>query len=104
MLDDVRELPDLVARVDAHALFAIAKAALKPGGVLVTFDGCYTPTQSLLARCLLNWDRGRFVRTKDEYVRLATTTFTDVEPFIRSDLLRIPYTHLIMRCVKHGDG
>jgi 2-polyprenyl-3-methyl-5-hydroxy-6-metoxy-1,4-benzoquinol methylase len=86
----------------ASALFAIANAALKPGGVLVTLDGCYTPTQSTLAKILLNRDRGRFVRTRDEYVRLAKATFADVEPHVCSNLLRIPYTHLIMRCTKRA--
>jgi SAM-dependent methyltransferase len=88
----------------ARALFTIAKTALKPGGVLVTLDGCYLAGQSRLARALLDRDRGNFVRTQAEYVRLASATFTDVEAYVRSDLLRIPYTHLIMRCIKHADG
>ena len=88
----------------AHALFTIAKAALRPGGVLITLDGCYVRGQSRLAKALLDHDRGHFVRTKDEYLRLATATFANVEPHLRSDLLRLPYTHLIMRCIKHADA
>ena len=86
----------------AHALFAIAKAALRPGGVLVTLDGCYAQGQSRLAKAFLDFDRGQFVRTEDEYLRLATATFTDVAHHKCSDLLRIPYTHLIMRCMKRS--
>ena len=43
-------------------------------------------------------DRGKFVRTREEYLRLASARFPKVEPHLRHDLLRIPYTHLIMRC------
>jgi hypothetical protein len=47
---------------------------------------------------MLAKDRGKFVRTRDEYLRLASTRFSKVEPHLRHDLLRVPYTHLIMRC------
>lgn len=85
---------------DVHAgrLFALARRALYPGGRLVTYDGCYVPGQSPVARWLLARDRGQFVRTQDEYVRLASTHFSTVQPILRHDLLRIPYTHLIMLC------
>jgi SAM-dependent methyltransferase len=85
---------------DAQAakLFALAHRALRPGGRLVTYDGCYAPQQSRIARWLLAQDRGKFVRQREEYLRLASAHFSRVEPQIRQDLLRIPYTHLIMCC------
>lgn len=86
---------------DAVALFQAAKAALKPGGVLVTFDGAFVEGQSMVARYLARSDRGLFVRRPDEYVRLASAVFPSVEMRVRHDLLRIPYTHVIMRC---GNG
>jgi SAM-dependent methyltransferase len=82
----------------AAALFRLARAALRPGGRLITYDGCYTPEQSRLARWVLSKDRGQFVRERDEYVRLASAHFTKVDAHVRHDLLRIPYTHLIMYC------
>jgi SAM-dependent methyltransferase len=84
--------------VQAGQLFALARRALSPGGRLVTYDGCYVPGQAHLARWLLARDRGQFVRNRDEYLRLASAHFSTVQPNIRHDLLRIPYTHLIMRC------
>ncbi len=82
----------------ASKLFELARRVLRPGGRLVTYDGCYVPRQSRIARWMLAHDRGRFVRTQEEYLRLASAHFSKVESRIRHDLLRIPYTHLIMRC------
>jgi len=82
----------------AAGLFDLARLALRPTGRLVTFDGCHVPQQSRLVRWLLAHDRGKFVRTREEYLRLASARFAKVEAHLRHDLLRIPYTHLIMRC------
>jgi len=82
----------------ADRMFELARAALRPAGRLITYDGCYVPGQSRLARWVLSKDRGKFVRHHDEYVRLASKHFSTVEPHVRHDLLRIPYTHLIMFC------
>ncbi|HEY5912943.1 MAG TPA: methyltransferase domain-containing protein [Verrucomicrobiae bacterium] len=83
---------------EAGRLFEFARLALRPGGRLVTFDGCYIPDQSKMAGWVLGKDRGKFVRTRDEYERLAATAFSHVQGHLRHDLLRIPYTHLIMCC------
>jgi len=82
----------------AAKLFALAKLALRPGGRLVTYDGCFVPEQSRLARWMLRQDRGKFVRSREQYLRLAAVCFPKVEARVRHDMLRIPYTHLIMRC------
>ena len=79
-------------------LFKLARLALRPEGRLITFDGCYVPGQSKIAHWMLTRDRGRFVRTHEEYLGLASACFSKVESYLRYDLLRIPYTHLIMRC------
>jgi cyclopropane fatty-acyl-phospholipid synthase-like methyltransferase len=79
-------------------LFEIARAALKPTGRLVTFDGCYVPGQSRMARYLLSRDRGEYVRTEEQYVSLARQVFPRVSVHLRHDLLRIPYTHIILEC------
>lgn len=82
----------------ASRLFELASMALRPGGKLITYDGCYVPGQSRLARWVLSRDRGKFVRSQEEYVRMASTHFSKIQPHVRHDLLRIPYTHLIMFC------
>jgi SAM-dependent methyltransferase len=82
----------------ALELFRLARAALKPGGRLVTFDGCYEPGQSRVARWLLRMDRGKHVRPAGEYRRLACEVFPAVEAHVRHGLLRLPYTHVILEC------
>jgi cyclopropane fatty-acyl-phospholipid synthase-like methyltransferase len=82
----------------ATALFALAKRALRPNGRLMTYDGCFVTDQSRLTRWVLRQDRGKFVRQRHEYERLAATSFSKLDSHVRHDLLRIPYTHLIMRC------
>ncbi|MGA2243751.1 MAG: class I SAM-dependent methyltransferase [Verrucomicrobiota bacterium] len=82
----------------AAKLFELARLALHSTGRLVTLDGCYVPQQSRIARWLLANDRGKFVRTQEEYLRLASECFSNIESHLRHDRLRIPYTHLIMSC------
>jgi cyclopropane fatty-acyl-phospholipid synthase-like methyltransferase len=85
---------------EAGQLFQIAYGALKEGGKLVTFDGVYANGQSTAARWLLARDRGEYVRSEREYVAIASQVFSKVRPSVRHDLLRIPYTHLILECVR----
>src|SRR5436190_10822082 len=85
---------------DAEALdlLRLARASLEDGGRLVTLDGCFIAKQSSIARLLLKMDRGKHVRAPEAYVELARQAFGTVVPHVRQDLLRIPYTHLIMQC------
>lgn len=83
---------------EARALFAVARAALKPGGRLVTIDGCFAPDQSRLARWVVSRDRGQFVRTEPAYLALAREFFPAVQSHLYHKLIRIPYTHLVMVC------
>lgn len=85
---------------EAIQLFEIARRALKNGGRLVTYDGCYVEGQSRAAKYLLSKDRGQYVRDKKGYAGLAESRFDKVIVSIRDDLLNIPYTHIIMECVK----
>ncbi|CCH06365.1 Uncharacterised protein [Achromobacter xylosoxidans] len=81
-------------------LFDIAYRSLKPGGRLVTIDGCYVPGQARLARYLLSKDRGEFVRSQPQYEALARSAFSNIAVHVRHDFLRVPYTHIIMECTR----
>jgi SAM-dependent methyltransferase len=83
---------------EALKLFELAWAALKPGGRLVSYDGCFVPDQSYLARFFISRDRGQHVRTREEYVKLALKVFAQVDVSIRHDIMRIPYTIIILDC------
>lgn len=85
---------------EALTLFQIARDAMKPGGKLVTIDGVWTDDQSQVAKYLLARDRGRFVRSQEGYRELASKVFSDIESTIHHDLLRIPYSLVILRCVR----
>jgi len=85
---------------EARQLFQIAHDALKPGGKLVTIDGVWTGSQSHAARWLLARDRGEYIRNESEYVGIASHVFSNIRPSVRHDLLRIPYTHLILECIR----
>ena len=85
---------------EALQLFRTAYDALRPGGKLVTMDGVWTDDQSRAARCVLARDRGQFVRTQPEYLRLASQVFSHVRSNVRHGLLRIPYTHVMLECVR----
>ena len=82
----------------AAEFFALARAALRPGGRVVTADGCFVPDQSAVARYLLSHDRGRHVRTRDAYIALATRSFATVSSHIRHGTYRVPYTMIFLEC------
>ena len=84
--------------VEALQLFHLAQVALKPGGRLVTIDPCFVEKQSLWARYIISKDRGKNVRTTEAYLAIASQVFSTVAVSIRHDLLRIPYTHIILEC------
>ncbi len=83
---------------DATRLLRISREALKPGGRLLTLDGCFHESQPTVARLLLRRDRGQFVRDQSAYTDLARSVFPQTRSWLRQDLLRIPYSLLVMEC------
>lgn len=83
---------------EAEKLISFAKNNLTTGGRLVTHDGCFVENQSALKKWLLKNDRGKFVRTKDEYFKLFSKHFSNIKICIREDLYNIPYTNIIFEC------
>ena len=79
-----------------------ASQALKPGGRFVSIDPCLCPGQSTLARWLINRDRGEFVRDESAYRGLADGRFASVRASLHHDLLRIPYTQMVLDCTTAG--
>jgi 2-polyprenyl-3-methyl-5-hydroxy-6-metoxy-1,4-benzoquinol methylase len=88
----------------ARRLFEYAHRVLEPGGWLVTYDCVYLENQHWLARWLIACDRGRAVRARAGYEALARERFARVESAVLHDTLRLPYTILVMRCVKSGES
>jgi SAM-dependent methyltransferase len=107
--DAVKELPafDIVLAKgvlhhldddEAIQLFKLARNTLKPSGRLITIDGCYVEGRSRLEYYLLSKDRGQHIRTKEGYYDLASKVFPNITVSLHHDLLRIPYTHIVMEC------
>lgn len=84
----------------AQDLVAVAAAALRPKGCLMTIDPTFTHDQSRLSRWLVSRDRGQSVRQPHEYRQLAQKSFSQVTVHVRHDMLRIPYSHAILEGVK----
>ncbi len=82
----------------AAKLFDLARQSLRSGGRLVTLDGCFVEAQSFLSRVILSLDRGKYVRSKEEYLRLAVLAFAQVEATVHHNMLRIPSSILVMEC------
>ena len=80
----------------ARRLLDSAAAALSPDGRFVSVDPTLVPDQSRLARFVVARDRGDHVRAPGEYRRLGESVLGHVHVRVRSDLLRIPYTHCIL--------
>lgn len=88
---------------EARDLVLLARSVLDTAGVLVTKDPAYVDGQSAIAKFLIDRDRGEGVRTPEEYGVLARAAFEEVQLTVRTDLLRLPYTHAILRC-RTGDA
>lgn len=82
----------------ATALLRAAARILKPGGAVFTFDNVFIPDQNPIARTLIAMDRGQHVRKTEQYRTLAAAAFNNIELSIFHDLLRLPYTHIVMEC------
>jgi SAM-dependent methyltransferase len=78
-------------------LLATARRHLVPGGVLVTIDPVIHDGQPRIARWLVTHDRGRHVRTSEGYVELVSREFRQHQESLVTDLLPVPYSHLVIR-------
>lgn len=81
-------------------LFQMALRILAPGGRFISLDGTFIEHQHPISRFLIKHDRGLNIRTKEELLEIAGKYFRLTTAQIRSDLLRIPYTHLVLECVR----
>ncbi len=73
-----------------------AKAVLGAEGRFVSVDPTFAEGQHPVGRFLASCDRGRHVRTPAETEALVTQVFNDVTVQARHDLLRIPYSHVLV--------
>lgn len=72
------------------------KPLLDDGGVLITADPCITPQQSKLERRITLLDRGKHVRSPDDYADLVRQRFDHAATRVGSGHARIPNTGTTM--------
>lgn len=83
----------------AGELMELARRALRPGGRLVTLDPCRFDGQTALRRFVVSLDRGRHVRAPERYRELAGASLSEVRLTVIEDLIRLPYTHVVLECL-----
>jgi SAM-dependent methyltransferase len=87
-----------IADVTAARLFEVAAQVLKCSGRLVTIDPGFAEGQSRLSRFMVMQDRGTNVRPESQYIELGHEFFAEVKATVHHNLLRVPYTHVILDC------
>lgn len=92
----LHHLPD----AQSAELIQLAHACLKPGGRFVTHDGCFTANQNPIATLLLKLDRGKHVRTVEQYEALVRPVFPQSQARLHKNWLRVPYTLVTFECLK----
>jgi SAM-dependent methyltransferase len=82
---------------ESAELLSIAAAALADGGVVISVDPTFEPSQGRISRWMSENDRGQYVRTPERYVEMARAEFGEIEGEIWNDVTRIPSSHWMMR-------
>lgn len=87
---------------DEEALDCIRFAyhALKTRGRFVALDPCWIPNQRAFSKYIMAHDRGRNIRTEQQYRQLAAEVFTTVHAWIDTKPMRIPYVTIVLECEK----
>jgi len=85
---------------EAADCIRFAHDALKQGGRLICHDACWIPNQGALSRYIMSTDRGRNIRTEQQYRQLAAKIFRNVRAWIDTKPMRIPYVTIVLECEK----
>jgi SAM-dependent methyltransferase len=74
------------------------RSVVKPGGIFVSIDPCQVPGQHIVAKLIIENDRGEYVRDPAGFQRIISG-LGQVRTEIHHDLLRIPFTQIVMSVV-----
>ena len=81
----------------AHCI-RFAYDALKKRGRFVCLDGCWIPNQGSFSKYVMSHDRGQNVRTEHQYRQLAAKVFRNVDAWVDTKPMRIPYVTVVLEC------
>ena len=85
---------------DAADCIRFAHDALKKGGRFISHDPCWIPNQGAISKYIMSIDRGRNIRTEQQYRLLAAKAFKRVDTWIDMKPMRIPYVTIVLECAK----
>ena len=85
---------------EATECIKFAYDALKEGGRFVSHDPCWIPDQGAVSKYIMSVDRGRNIRTEQQYRELATKAFKTVNTWVDMKPMRIPYVTIVLECEK----
>ena len=85
---------------EAADCIRFAYEAIKTGGRLICHDACWIPNQGAFSRYIMSTDRGRNIRTEQQYRHLAGKVFKNVHTWVETKPLRIPYVTILLECEK----
>jgi len=83
---------------ESSEVLRLCHKALKIGGYMVTLDGFYADGADAVTRFLLDHDRGKFIRTKHQYLALARSVFSCINTYEHRDYFHVSYNVLVMEC------
>jgi hypothetical protein len=82
---------------EVDGLLGKLPALLKKDGFIFNIENTFVDDQSFFERKLIEMDRGKNVRTPEGYLLYFNKYFSQTSYEIRHDLLRVPYTHILIR-------
>ena len=85
---------------EAADCIQFAYNALRSGGRFITHDACWVPNRGAFSRYIMSKDRGRNIRTEQEYRELAAKAFKNVKTCVNTTPMRIPYVTVVLECEK----
>jgi SAM-dependent methyltransferase len=85
---------------DAADCIQFAYDALKPNGRFVCHEACWVPNQGAISKYIMSSDRGRNIRTEQQYCQLAAKAFKRVDTWVDMKPMRIPYVTIVLECEK----
>ena len=84
---------------EALEILELSKRIMKSEGRLVCLEATFLARQTLLSRWILNRDRGKHIRSEQEWKKLIGQAFESYSTHILTGLIRIPYTHIVIECL-----
>ena len=85
---------------EAMQCLQFAYDALQTKGRFICHEACWIPNQGAFSKYIMSLDRGRSIRTEEQYRQLAGKIFKKVDARVNTHPLRIPYVTIVLECEK----